>query len=107
MAHREVIATRTGRYGTRMLTAGEPVLVSGPMAREMIALGRARPADVRDIATQVFSAAVPKIISAVAAKSAEKTSALGDARKAYKEKFGKLPGPKWSVEEIQAKIAAA
>lgn len=43
MAHRQVIATRTGRYGTRMLTAGEELTLSGPRAREMIALGRAEP----------------------------------------------------------------
>lgn len=35
----------------------------------------------------------------------ESTSALGAARKRYRELFGKGPGPKWTVEEIDAKIA--
>lgn len=30
---------------------------------------------------------------------------LGEARKRYREVFGKNPGPKWSVDEIDAKIA--
>jgi len=33
-------------------------------------------------------------------------SALGEARKAYKAAFGKAPGPRWPVAEIEAKIAA-
>ena len=45
MAHRKMIATHTGRYGTRMLTADEPLMMSGPESRLAMALGRARPAD--------------------------------------------------------------
>lgn len=41
MAHRTVYAAETGRYGTRMLTAGDPLTLSGPNARAMVALGRA------------------------------------------------------------------
>ena len=44
MANREVIVTRTGRYGTRMLTAGDTLTVSGPEARALIALKRAKEA---------------------------------------------------------------
>lgn len=97
MAHREVIPTRSGRYGTRMLTAGEPITVSGPLAREMIALNRAVASDGRPRRAK---------IAAPAPASANGTT-LADARKAHKAKFGKLPGPKATVEQILAKIAAA
>lgn len=38
MVARTLIANRTQRYGTRMLTAGEPVTFSGPDARLALAL---------------------------------------------------------------------
>ena len=40
MAHRKVYATG-GRYGTRMMTAGEPLILPGPAARLALALGKA------------------------------------------------------------------
>lgn len=60
MAHRKMIATRTGRYGTRMLTADEPVTMSGPDARLAMALGRARPADEEQFAENAKKSPPPK-----------------------------------------------
>lgn len=43
MARKELTVARTGRYGTRMLTAGEPVTLDGPKARLFEAMGWAGP----------------------------------------------------------------
>jgi hypothetical protein len=103
MAHREVIPTRSGRYGTRMLTAGEPVMVSGPLAREMIALGRATEKPVRARRPQLDhdhdgrEGGSPK-------RAEADVSAL---RAAYQEKFGKRPFNGWDAATLREKIAGA
>ena len=98
MAHREVIPTRSGRYGTRMLTAGEPVSVSGPMAREMIALGRAEEAPAKR------ARPVKVETPAVAPAPTDERPAL---RAAYEAKFGKKAFGGWSAELLREKLAAA
>lgn len=103
MAHREVIATRTGRYGTRMLTAGEPVLVSGPMAREMIALGRATEKPVRARRPQLDHDNNGRE-GGSAAPTGEDLPAL---RAEYREKLGKNPFNGWDAATLREKIAAA
>lgn len=45
MARQKLTIARDMRYGTRMLTAGEPVEMSGPDARLFGALGWAKPLD--------------------------------------------------------------
>ena len=94
MAHRTVYPTRTGRYGTRMLTAGEPVLVSGPMAREMLALGRAT-----EVAPEGNRAQ-----QGPAKPAGEDLAALRDE---YREKLGKNPFNGWDAATLREKIAAA
>lgn len=89
MAHREVYPTRSGRYGTRMLTAGEPTIVSGPLAREMLALGRA-------------TAEKPKRAK-VEAPFDERVA----LRAEYEAKFGKKPFGGWDADTLREKIAAA
>jgi len=96
MAHREVIATRTGRYGTRMLTAGEPVLVSGPMAREMIALGRATEKPL-----------VREVEPKDGYRRYERVDDLPALRAEYREKLGKNPFNGWDAPTLREKIAAA
>lgn len=99
MAHRKVIATQTGRYGTRMLTAGDEMTLSGPAARAMIALGRA-------IAPVAAGISIPATIGApIAARPpADERAAL---RAEYQVKFGKNPFPGWSADTLREKIAAA
>jgi hypothetical protein len=96
MAHREVYPTRTGRYGTRMLTAGEPTLVSAPLAREMIALGRAT---------------LEKLVQFDHNKGAGSLKQDGDEiaalRAEYIEKFGRRPFYGWDADTLREKIAAA
>lgn len=101
MAHREVYPTKSGRYGTRMLTAGEPTIVSGPIAREMIALGRA-------------TAEKPKKISKVGDGAREHFTPLAapvDERVAlraeYEAKLGKKPFGGWDADTLREKIDAA
>lgn len=91
MAHREVYPTRTGRYGTRMLTAGEPMTVPGPLAREMIALGRAT--------LDKPKKAKPEPVAPVDERIA--------LRAEYEAKFGKKPFGGWSADLLREKIAAA
>lgn len=45
----DLIATKGQRYGTRMLSAGEPFSASGPNSRLLIALKRAKPAGGREV----------------------------------------------------------
>lgn len=94
MAHKEVYPTRTGRYGTRMLTAGEPVLVSGPTARAMIALGRA--ADEAPQRVKVAKQPEPEPVDDLAVLRAE-----------YQAKLGKRPFNGWNADTLREKIAAA
>lgn len=91
MAHREIYPTRSGRYGTRMLTAGEPMTVPGPLAREMVALGRA-------------TLDKPRKAKAEPAAPVDDRVAL---RAEYKTKTGKNPFGGWSAEILREKIAAA
>ena len=42
MATRSLVATQSRRYGTRMMTAGEPFEATGPEARLLTALGWAK-----------------------------------------------------------------
>jgi hypothetical protein len=92
MAHREVIATRTGRYGTRMLTAGDALTLSGPAARAMIALGRAeeKPRRARR--------------AAPAPQPADERPPL---REAYRTKFGRAAFNGWDADTLREKIAGA
>lgn len=97
MAHRQVIATQTGRYGTRMLTAGDTLTLSGPAARAMIALGKAqeKPLRVRRQRSEpTLSAADP---------AADDLPAL---RREYREKLGRNPFNGWDAETLREKIAA-
>jgi len=89
MAHRQVIATRTGRYGTRMLTAGDELTLPGPAARAMIALGRAKP---KREAPQADKAGASDLVA---------------LRAEYQEKLGKRPFNGWDADTLREKIADA
>lgn len=90
MAHRKVYSTG-GRYGTRMMTAGEPLTLSGPNARLMLALGKVSDKRSRKLRTEPV-------------QSADERPAL---RAAYKIKFGKNPFGGWDAATLREKIAAA
>lgn len=95
MAHTQVYPTRSGRYGTRMLKAGAPILVSGPLAREMVALGRAtleKPSKAR------------KADPAPTATASDDIAAL---RADYQAKFDKRPFNGWDADTLREKIAEA
>lgn len=85
MAHKDMTVVRTGRYGTRMLTAGEAINLDGPQARLMTALGwveegkprRAKPAG-EDIAV---------------------------VRAEYEAKMGKRPFNGWDIATLREKMA--
>jgi hypothetical protein len=94
MAHRKVFATENGRYGTRMLTAGDEMTLSGPAARAMIALGRASgEPPVRH--RQPAPASNP---------AAEEKEAL---RAAYQTKFGRRPFNGWGADVLREKLSEA
>jgi hypothetical protein len=102
MAHRQVIATRTGRYGTRMLTAGDALTLSGPAARAMIALGRATEKPKR--------ARRPQLDHDDNGREGGSKSAGGNLtalRAEYREKLGKNPFNGWDAATLREKIAAA
>lgn len=97
MVHRTVYSTG-GRYGTRMMTAGEPMMLTGPAARAALATGKA-------------TATPPVDHDASAAPIAPPVKAVTDERpalrEAYEKKFGKKPFGGWSAELLREKIAAA
>lgn len=99
MAHRQVIATQTGRYGTRMLTAGDELTLSGPAARAMIALGRAR-----EVSGPSYVPVDPRRASIDDTHMPNPLTAL---RAEYQEKFGKRPFNGWDAATLREKIAAA
>lgn len=96
MANRKVYSTG-GRYGTRMMTAGEPMVLTGPAARAAIATGKATAERPRKRSEE---AGVP----APAPVEIDERAAL---RAAYKAKTGKNPFGGWSAEVLREKIAAA
>ncbi len=93
MAHRRMIVTETLRYGTRMLQAGDKVMLSGPKARFYEALGKVSSPDgppqlarrVRDVPTGDITA----------------------LRAAYTVKVGKKPYYGWDAATLREKIASA
>ena len=95
MAHRTVYATESGRYGTRMLTAGEPLYLSGPAARAILALGRA-----------TNTAPRTKRVQAVAPELSGSGDDLAALRAEYREKLGKNPFNGWNADTLREKIAA-
>ena len=84
MANRTMIATKTRRYGTRMLTAGEEVTLTGPQARLASALGY-----VRD------------------SEGPKEPDDLTTLRAAYKDKIGKQAYHGWDAATLRAKMAEA
>jgi hypothetical protein len=90
MAHREVYAVGTGRYGTRMLTAGERILMSGPAARAALALGR--------VTTEKPHRA---------RKAVEPQDERPALRAEYEAKVGRKPYNGWDADTLREKIAAA
>lgn len=103
MAHRTVFAAADGRYGTRMLTAGEPLQLSGPAARAMVALGRATDTAPR--------ARRPQLDHDSNGREGGSSSAVGDEmpvlRAQYREKLGKNPFNGWDAATLREKIASA
>jgi hypothetical protein len=97
MAHKQVIATRTGRYGTRMLTAGDALTLSGPAARAMIALGRAEEKPIRN----------PRGRVVYDPREETPTGDLASLRAEYREKLGKNPFNGWDAATLREKIDAA
>jgi len=76
-----------------MLTADVPVVVPGPLAREMIALGRA---------TDEKPRRAPK-----AQEAAPAQDDIAALRAEYQAKFGKRPFNGWSAAQLKEKIAEA
>ena len=93
MVHRRVFSTG-GRYGTRMLTAGDPMTLSGPAARAALVTGKATAERPRKHVET--PAPAPKV--------ADERPAL---RAAYEAKFGKKPFGGWDADTLREKIAAA
>lgn len=93
MAHRRMIVAKAMRYGTRMLQAGDKVLLSGPMARFHAAMGNVTAPD----GPPQFARRVQEV----------PTGDITALRAAYTVKFGKRPFNGWSAETLREKIAAA
>jgi len=118
MAHRKLTAKKSFRYGTRMLTAGDPVTMSGPQARLHGHLGnvgdgpagaqpRARkPAAPAPVAPA--PAPAPAAPAPVATTPPADTAAVDQPtlRAAYEKKFGKKPFNGWPAATLIEKLAA-
>jgi hypothetical protein len=103
MVAKTVYANESGRYGTRMLAAGEGVLMTGPRARAAIALGR--------FSGQKPRKARPQLDHDHDSHPGGSLKQTGDdvaaARDAYQAKFGKRPFNGWDAATLRAKIAEA
>lgn len=118
MVHRTVYSTG-GRYGTRMLTAGEPMTLSGPAARAALALGRAtekpianvREVEPRDGYRRYERSDLSHLDHDNDGKPGGSISATGDEiaalRAEYTAKFGKRPFNGWDAATLRERIAAA
>lgn len=91
MADKSLKVIRSGRYGTRMLTAGDPLTLSGPKARAAIALGWVEEAKPRKTNPAAPAPVVP--------------DERAELRAAYVAKFDKRPFPGWDAETLRAKLA--
>lgn len=93
MAHKRMIVTEPLRYGTRMLQAGDKVMLSGPKARLYEALGKvSSPQGAPQIARRVRDVPDGDITA---------------LRAAYTVKLGKRPFNGWDAATLREKIAAA
>jgi hypothetical protein len=79
-----------------MLTAGEPLYLSGPAARAILALGRATKTAPR-----------AKIAQADAPTPSSTGDDLAALRAEYREKLSKNPFNGWDAATLREKIAAA
>lgn len=100
MARKQMTATGPLRYGTRMLTAGDGLTVSGPTARLLEALGRAQHGTVRP---QLDHDRDGKAGGSVAAQGEDMTA----LRAEYQAKFGRRAFNGWGADVLRDKIAAA
>jgi hypothetical protein len=112
MAHKRLYATAegarvlrrpAGHYGTRMLTAGDPMTVDAPKARLLTKMGWAdetRPRRAR-----------PQLDHDGDGKAGGSTKQAGEdvpaLREAYQAKFGRKPFNGWDAATLREKIAAA
>jgi hypothetical protein len=103
MVQKRVYAIGGHRYGTRMLQAGEPLVVDGPRARLLTKLGWATDKKPRP--------ARPQLDHDHDSNPGGSLKQTGDdvaaARDAYQAKFGKRPFNGWDAATLREKIAAA
>ncbi len=92
MAHR-MIVTKDMTYATRRLTAGDELTnVSGPNARLLTALGRARLVEEGETKKEV--------------KAEVQADAKAALREEYQRVFGKKAFNGWDADTLREKIAA-
>lgn len=100
MAHKRMIATRSMRYGTRMLSAGDDVVMSGPSSRLFEAMGYV----VKQAKWPQLSHGRPGEEGGSKRRAGDDIAAL---RAAYEKKLGKRPFNGWDAATLRDKIAAA
>ncbi|WP_242137372.1 MULTISPECIES: hypothetical protein [unclassified Sphingomonas] len=86
----DLIATRSLRYATRALTAGDPFQASNKDARILVAIKKARPASVEE-----------------AAQSEASADAEHQALRDEATKLGIMVGPRWGEKRLKDEIAKA
>lgn len=104
MAHRKMITTGPMRYGTRMLQAGDDVVMSGPQARLYEAMGKVEEAKR---ARRAMRPQLDHDGNGQEGGSKSPAEDLTALRAEYREKLGKNPFNGWDADTLRAKIAAA
>lgn len=103
----EYIAVRPFKYNSRMLAAGDRVVISRTFGRVFCAQRKVKPA----LVASDISAGRVSPNEARRARGLPPIDATADEMKAlraaYRDKFGKGPGPSWSAATLREKIAAA
>jgi hypothetical protein len=103
MVQKRLYATGGHKYGTRMLQAGEPLVVDGPRARLLTKMGWASESKPRRPRPQLDHDGDGKA-GGSAKQTGDEVAAL---RKAYEDKFGRKPFNGWDAAKLREKLAGA
>ena len=112
MAHRKMILTETGAkvYRTRMLSAGDPVMLGASDARLFERYGWANAPNAPKQAPETRQTRLTQLDHDGDGKPGGSISGgddLAALRAEYTEKFGKRPFMGWDADALRERIAAA
>lgn len=107
MARKEMIVTVPGRYGTRMLKAGDTLVVPEPTARALMAIGKAELKSKAKKAARQSAVEQAPPPAEPDQEPDQESDELTELRAEYTDKIGKRPYHGWDAATLREKIDAA